>query len=125
MKKIVLVTLGVLLFTAGFAQQKIDVQFPKGTIAGKSSGDISIQEIVNAGSILTTNETLKVVHIAITMNPGGPAIKECRGSGKLTAEMITFLKSLSTGTVFYFDGIEAANNVGDIIKLAPLKFTLK
>jgi hypothetical protein len=125
MKKLILFAVGIFLLTAAFAQQKIAVQFPKVTLAGKSSGEISIAEIVQAGELFATNTGLKVVYFAITLNPGGAVVKENKSNNKLTAEMITYLKSLVPGSVFYLDRVEVANNTGASIKLEPQKFTIK
>jgi hypothetical protein len=125
MKKILVFNLMLFVFSAAFAQQKMDIQFPKGTFAGKSSGIISFAEIEKAGVVLVTDETLKVVHFSISLTPGGIAVKENTVDNKITAPMLEYFRTLSVGSVFYIDNIVVANNKGVTIKLEPLKFTTK
>jgi hypothetical protein len=125
MKKILVFNLMLIVFSTAFAQQKMDVQFPKGTLAGKSSGAISYTEIEKAGVLMVTDETLKVVHFSISLTPGGIAVKENNSDNKITSAMLDYLRTLSVGAVFYIDNITVANNKGVTIKLEPLKFTTK
>ncbi|MEI6764001.1 MAG: GldM family protein [Bacteroidota bacterium] len=125
MKKFLVFNLMLFIFSTAFAQQKMDIQFPKGTLAGKSSGVISFAEIEKAGVLMVTDETLKVVHFSISLTPGGMAVKENNADNKITGAMLDYFRTLSAGTVFYIDNITVANNKGATIKLEPLKFTTK
>lgn len=113
------------VFVATQAQQSLDVKFPKATIAGKSGGDITIGEIVRAGEVRTTNETLNVVRFAIVNNPGGAIIQENKTDNEIGTGMLAYIRSLTPGSKLCIDRVEAANNTGAVIKLEPVQFTIK
>jgi hypothetical protein len=125
MKKSVLLIILLVFSLATNAQQLLTAQFPKVTIAGKSSGEITVKEIISAGGLQTTHSSLTITHFVFTIKNDGNSVTAASNSAKLTNQMIGYLKSLKKGDKFYIEEIETVTSSGKVIQLAPQNFAIK
>jgi hypothetical protein len=125
MKRIVFLAFIMIISTTVFAQQKITAKYPKATIAGKSAGDITINEIVTAGELLTTNPEIKITHFAFTLKSGNDLVTEISNSNKITDNMVGFIRKMGRGQKLVVEKIEATTPDGKTINLETLIFFIK
>jgi hypothetical protein len=120
----ILATMLLLTLTAN-AQIQIAAEFPKASIAGKSSGEVTIDEIIKAGELLTNNNELKVKSFSLTFKLDGDLVTTTSKSNKITDKMTGYLKQLTPGQKLYFEDIETTKADGAVIKLQPVWFIIK
>jgi hypothetical protein len=125
MRTIIIIAIALFFSTAAFAQQKIAAQFPKASFAGKSSGEVTADEIITAGELLSTNSELKVKSFTMTFNFSDKPVSASSKSSKLTESMKGYLKELKSGQKVTVENIETVKADGVVIKLEPLIFILK
>jgi hypothetical protein len=125
MRGIVFLAIAFIFCTTAFAQREIPAQFPKATIAGKSAGEITINEILKAGALLPTSSELTIVHCAFTTKIGNDLITETSNSSKITDNMIGVVRKMVKGQKLVVDQIEAKTSDGKTINLETLIFFIQ
>ena len=96
-------------------------------IAGKSSGTISVKELLDAGKLSAADDrcllitSFRFTAYAKNRNP----IEFDSGNDSLTAPMIRILPTLPAGTKIYFEYIRSKDVRGAQPALAPMSFTLQ
>jgi hypothetical protein len=125
MKAIIVITLALFFTVAASAQQKIAAQFPKATLAGKSSGEITVNEILKAGALSTTSSELKIVSFSFSLKDGKNVISLDNKTAKFSESTLGFVRNLQAGKTLYVENIETVKFDGVAIKLEPVKFTIK
>jgi hypothetical protein len=126
MKKFILVVFAIVFSFSAFSQQKIDAQFPKATIAGKSAGDITLEEITKAGELQTTIYELTIVGFTLSYSKGnGDLVSMVSTTNKFTENMIILLKDLKKGQKFILEDIKVVSPDGKKFNLETSKFVIK
>jgi hypothetical protein len=144
MKKII--NLSLLLFVFVFISNAQDEKQPgrqpillvssqeqlAASIAGKTNGEITREELLNSKGLLLENKPESVSGITsfrITMvekgNVLGPMDLSNLDNGELTSKMREAIKSAPAGSKIYFEYIKCTNKDGSIRSLSPLNFVLK
>jgi len=125
MKRIIFVFAAIVFAMSAFAQQEIKAEFPKATIGGKSSGEITVNEIISAGQLLVTNPELKITHFIFKFKIGEEMVTASSDSDKITTNMMDLIKGIKPGDRLYMDEIKATKQDGTIIDLPPQPFIIK
>ena len=126
MKKPFLLMMMLLLSLAAAAQIAITADFPKVSIAGKTGGEITIDEMINVGGLGTTNTELIITKFTMTFFPAEDhLITLTSNSAEFSQAMISNISGFKAGGKFYIEDIEVMIPDGRIIQLASQTFTIK
>jgi hypothetical protein len=120
MKKLFLISI-MLIYTLGAYAQNA----PIASLAGKSEGKISVDEIIQAAKITVSDTSCVIAKYILTMHAGGDLVSMTSDSDLITEIMIKQLKQAKEGQKIYFEDIQIKKPDGSIAKLSPLIFVIK
>lgn len=118
MKKLILLI--AILFSIGntFAQESTI------SIAGKSGGDITVNEILNNNLLEVENNSAKVVMFNISIIAGDVFTNFSNMGNTFTDEQILIIKNLSPKSVIYIKQIKMRDTNNKILESPDLKFVI-
>jgi hypothetical protein len=125
MKKFILFVTVILFSFAALAQQKIAAEFPKANIAGKSGGDITVDEIIKAGTLQMANKDFTISEFSFTFMLAAGTNTINSPTDKMTPEMIAAVQRLAKGQKFVVEKIKAIRSDGSVNWLDAFTFTIK
>ncbi|PKP17476.1 MAG: hypothetical protein CVU05_15485 [Bacteroidetes bacterium HGW-Bacteroidetes-21] len=104
---------------------------PTPSLAGKSSGTISVAEVLAAGEIVSTDQgpfiqgsKSEVVGFTLSVSKGF-LVEEKSDSSKFTPEQISLINELKPGQKFFIDNILVKMEDGKIRPIGTISFKIK
>jgi hypothetical protein len=124
MKRLIVVAF-VLFAAFPVTAQQLYAEIPQVTLGGKTSGSISLDEVIAAGKLQTARADMLVTHFSLTLVSNGILVSRASNSNVITEQMIEQLKKLSQKQRFLLTDIRLLKPGGEIIQAKALTFLME
>jgi hypothetical protein len=118
------VVLTIAFCKCSYSQDLATMITPYASISGKTSGEITVAELVGQPIVVSNDEFTVTSFVLLVVDSSGDMMERPINEGIFNKVASNAIRTVSEGTKIYLESITAKNENGLSITLEPMKFVI-